>query len=302
MTWSSMRFCGQPFTRRVSTWVTATAKAKTIVRPHKPLCLGAYRIFRAIFSASPHSYEHCVEIKTASWYTKLPDGHARIGISRGTPRGMAAGYRMYRKLAPDSWFNSVGAEEYDRLYRTEILDRLDSRIVAADLVAKAGGQIPVMLCFERPRSWPVVPPSLSRGMAGRGLGPPGSGGRLRDAAAGQSSAAAGRTPTQPGIADRWLDDARTAPPHVKNAAQLAQGRRLPPPIFPKIFVGRRGFEQLSSFHLQGVGVSRYRLPIAAARAAPCASEPKAPHPFRDGPAGPALMLEASRDRGMRIEV
>jgi hypothetical protein len=150
MTWSSMRFCGQPFTRRVSTWVTATAKAKTIVRPHKPLCLGAYRIFRAIFSASPHSYEHCVEIKTASWYTKLPDGHARIGISRGTPRSTAAGYRMYRKLAPDSWFNSVGAEEYDRLYRTEILDRLDSRIVAADLVAKAGGQIPVMLCFERP--------------------------------------------------------------------------------------------------------------------------------------------------------
>jgi hypothetical protein len=91
-----------------------------------------------------------MEIKTASWYTKLPDGHAKIGISRGTPRGMAAGYRMYRKLAPGSWFNSVGAEEYDRLYRTEILDRLDPRLVAADLVAKAGGQIPVMLCFERP--------------------------------------------------------------------------------------------------------------------------------------------------------
>jgi hypothetical protein len=39
-------------------------------------------------------------VKTASWFTKLPDDHQRIGISRSTPRRMPAGYRIYRKLAP----------------------------------------------------------------------------------------------------------------------------------------------------------------------------------------------------------
>lgn len=89
-------------------------------------------------------------MKTASWFTKLPDDHKRIGISRGTPRRMPAGYRIYRALAPGPWFNSVGIEEYYHLYRTEILGPLNPRTVADDLARLAGGLVPVILCYERP--------------------------------------------------------------------------------------------------------------------------------------------------------
>jgi hypothetical protein len=89
-------------------------------------------------------------MKTASWFTTLPDDHKRIGISRGTPRRMPAGYRVYRALAPGPWFNSVGIEEYYNLYRTEILAPLDPRAVADDLIRLAGGLVPVILCYERP--------------------------------------------------------------------------------------------------------------------------------------------------------
>ena len=90
-------------------------------------------------------------IKTASWFSRLPDDHARIGISRSMPRGGAsAGCRMYRKLAPGPWFRSVDVETYARLYQAEVLDRLDPRQVAAELQELAGGRVPVLLCFERP--------------------------------------------------------------------------------------------------------------------------------------------------------
>jgi hypothetical protein len=90
-----------------------------------------------------------ITIKTASWFTKLTTDHARIGISRGTPRGQPAGFRIYRKLAPGLWFNNVGVEEYIARYSVEILAPLDPRKVAAELVELAGGRIPVMLCFEK---------------------------------------------------------------------------------------------------------------------------------------------------------
>jgi len=89
-------------------------------------------------------------IKTGSWATKLPDDHLRVGISRGTPRRLPSGYRVFRALAPGPWFNSVGIEEYARLYRTEILGRLDPRLVVDALVGLAAGRVPVLLCFERP--------------------------------------------------------------------------------------------------------------------------------------------------------
>ena len=89
-------------------------------------------------------------IKTASWFTKLPDDNLRIGISRSTPRRMPPGYRIYRKLAPGPWFNSVGIDEYYHRYRTEILGPLDPGLVADDLLRLGAGSIPVMLCFERP--------------------------------------------------------------------------------------------------------------------------------------------------------
>ena len=89
-------------------------------------------------------------MKTASWFTELPAGHSKIGISRGVPRRMAAGYRVYKKLAPGPWFNSVGVDEYYHRYQTEILGPLDPRVIAAELVDLARGGIPVMLCYERP--------------------------------------------------------------------------------------------------------------------------------------------------------
>lgn len=89
-------------------------------------------------------------IKTASWSTKLPDDHLRVGISRGTPRRLPAGYRIYRALAPGLWFNSVGIEEYYTRYRTEILGSLDPRVVADALLGLASGRVPVLLCYEQP--------------------------------------------------------------------------------------------------------------------------------------------------------
>ncbi|MFM1814065.1 MAG: hypothetical protein RLZ98_760, partial [Pseudomonadota bacterium] len=87
-------------------------------------------------------------IVTSSWFTALPDGYMRIGISRGQPRRQS-GYRMYRKLAPGPWFNSVTEDEYRRRYMAQ-LHALDARQVVADLEALAAGRIPALLCYERP--------------------------------------------------------------------------------------------------------------------------------------------------------
>jgi hypothetical protein len=87
-------------------------------------------------------------MKTGSWWTPLPANHVRIGISRGVPRGLAR-YRVFRKLQPGPWFNSVDVDEYRRLYKAEVLDRLDPLGVAADLEELAGGGVPVLCCYER---------------------------------------------------------------------------------------------------------------------------------------------------------
>ena len=89
-------------------------------------------------------------MKTACWFSKMPEGHTKIGISRGIPRRIAAGYRVYRTLAPGPWFSSVPPAEYGRRYKAEVLDRLDPHAVAAELLDLAHGGIPVMVCYERP--------------------------------------------------------------------------------------------------------------------------------------------------------
>ena len=87
-------------------------------------------------------------IKTASWFQPLPPGHVKIGISRGVPRNERPGYRRLRALEPGPWFNSVAPDEYLRRYN-RILDRLQPRIVAADLRDLAGeGRVPVLVCWE----------------------------------------------------------------------------------------------------------------------------------------------------------
>ncbi len=88
-------------------------------------------------------------IKTSSWFTPLPADHQPVGISRGTPRGQAAGYRLYKKLAPGTWFKTTDVEEYYRRYRSEILAPLDPRHVVAELARIGNGRVPVLLCYER---------------------------------------------------------------------------------------------------------------------------------------------------------
>ncbi len=90
------------------------------------------------------------QIKTASWFAKLPADHVRIGISRGTPRGTGSGYFMYRALQPGTWFKSCATpQEYAERY-FQILDRLDPEAVVDELTAVADGGIPTLLCFEPP--------------------------------------------------------------------------------------------------------------------------------------------------------
>jgi len=92
-----------------------------------------------------------ITIRTASWFTALPAGHLKVGISRGVPRGTKAGYRRYRALEPGPWFNSVTIPEYLERYN-EILAALDPGKVADELVALGSGGVPVMLCYEQPAS------------------------------------------------------------------------------------------------------------------------------------------------------
>jgi hypothetical protein len=86
-------------------------------------------------------------VKTGSFRTYT--GSGRISIARWTPRHTPAGYRVYKRLAPGPWFNSVGIEEYCHLYG-EILKKLDPKRVYAELVALVAPEEPVLLCWEVP--------------------------------------------------------------------------------------------------------------------------------------------------------
>jgi hypothetical protein len=88
-------------------------------------------------------------IFTSSWFTRLPPGYVRIGISRGTPRGQRAGYRMYRALAPGFDFSNVDVDTYYTMYAQQ-LAALDPAKVVRDLHELAEGMRPALLCFEKP--------------------------------------------------------------------------------------------------------------------------------------------------------
>jgi hypothetical protein len=85
-------------------------------------------------------------VKTVSFRTYT--GPGRISIARWASRRTPAGYRVYSRLAPGPWFNSVGIEEYCHLYG-EILKKLDPKRVYAELVALVAEE-PVLLCWEVP--------------------------------------------------------------------------------------------------------------------------------------------------------
>jgi hypothetical protein len=79
-------------------------------------------------------------------------GAGRIAISRGVPRNVPAGYKIYRALAPGIWFNKPPFCENEALYREryfdEILKPLNAAQVYDDLLVLSGGHPPVLLCWE----------------------------------------------------------------------------------------------------------------------------------------------------------
>jgi hypothetical protein len=95
-------------------------------------------------------------IVTSSWYTQLPtadlfsaapESYARIGISRGVPRGQS-GFRMYRKLQPGPGTLKLPATEFTSHYVREVLGRLDAQLTVDELLEMADGRTPALLCFE----------------------------------------------------------------------------------------------------------------------------------------------------------
>lgn len=77
-------------------------------------------------------------------------GEGRISIARYAPRNTPAGYHVYSKLAPGSWFNSVSVSRYIELYENEILAKLNPEKTWDELSALAGAHEPVLLCWEKP--------------------------------------------------------------------------------------------------------------------------------------------------------
>ena len=89
-------------------------------------------------------------MKTSSFFHYT--GPGRISIARFAPRRTPAGYRIYRALAPGSWFNSVDEATYRELYFREILSPLDPVQTADGVQQLAGDAEPVLLCWERLRA------------------------------------------------------------------------------------------------------------------------------------------------------
>ena len=96
-------------------------------------------------------------MKTSSFY--LYSGDGRVSIARTAPRRVAAGFRMYRALAPGKWLFDPAYKDYDvyrERYFSEILGPLDAQKTWDELHALADGHEPVLLCHEhllKPGDW-----------------------------------------------------------------------------------------------------------------------------------------------------
>src|SRR4051812_15795919 len=87
-------------------------------------------------------------------------GAGRIAISRGIPRNIPAGFRIYRALAPGTWFNQEPYHSDEALYRQRYYDEVLKPLNAVQeyerLLALTGGHTPVLLCWEhlnKPGVW-----------------------------------------------------------------------------------------------------------------------------------------------------
>lgn len=90
-----------------------------------------------------------MNIYTSSWFTSLPPEIQKIGVSRGTPRGYAAGYRKMPELAPGPYFNTASARDYKQFY-FEGLAHLDPRRIVAKIEDLSAGKDCALLCYEAP--------------------------------------------------------------------------------------------------------------------------------------------------------
>jgi hypothetical protein len=90
-------------------------------------------------------------IVTSSWFEPLPAEYARIGISRGTPRGQR-GFLVYRKLQPGPGTLKLPDAQFTEHYCRQILGRLDPRQTVDELIVLAAGRVPALLCFEHTHS------------------------------------------------------------------------------------------------------------------------------------------------------
>jgi hypothetical protein len=75
-------------------------------------------------------------MKTSSFF--LYTGPGRLSIARFAPRGSPAGYRIFKPLAPGSWFNSVDEATYRDLYFHEILGPSTRRRLATGSINSQG--------------------------------------------------------------------------------------------------------------------------------------------------------------------
>lgn len=90
-----------------------------------------------------------MRIFTSSWFTPLPPDIQKIGVSRGTPRGYAAGYRKMPELAPGSWFQTASLRDYKQMF-FDGLARLDPAATVARMEDLGAGRDVALLCYEHP--------------------------------------------------------------------------------------------------------------------------------------------------------
>lgn len=90
-------------------------------------------------------------MKTASHFTFF--GPGRVVISRGSPRGVPGGYKMFKLLAPSGELlrADLPYQPYRERFFAETLNPLDPQKVWDDLHKLHGPDVePVLQCFERP--------------------------------------------------------------------------------------------------------------------------------------------------------
>lgn len=80
-------------------------------------------------------------------------GPGRIIISRGYPRQLGVGYKIYKKLAPGEWFKQpeyqANEAKFRERYFREILGSLNPQAEYEHLHTLAGNAEPVLLCWEK---------------------------------------------------------------------------------------------------------------------------------------------------------